>query len=88
MATGTLPRETDPVADMGKLLPHAGGRVQWVVWRVRTRNVHHTYADPAEGARVASAYGFPPLRDEWKAPQGIYYGRITYQGDLPGLWRL
>ncbi len=88
VASGTLPRETDPVADMGKLLPHAGGRAQWVVWRVRTRNVHHTYADPTEGARVASAYGFPPLRDEWKEPQGIYYGRIMYDGDLPGLWRL
>ena len=88
IASDTLPRETDPVADMGKLFPHAGGRVQWAVWRVRTRNVHHTYRDPAEGAKVASAYGFPPLRDEWKGPQGIYYGRITYDRDLPGLWRL
>ena len=60
MATGTLPRETDPVADMGKLLPHAGGRVQWVVWRVRTRNVHHTYDDPAEGARGGERLRLPP----------------------------
>ena len=88
VATDTLPRETYPVADMGKLLPHAGGATQWLVWRVRTRNVHHTYRDPAAGAKVASAYGFPPLREEWKGPQGIYYGRITYDRDHPGLWRL
>lgn len=88
IAAGALPAETDPVADMAKLLPHAGGDSQYVVWRVRTRNVMHNYDDLIAGAKVATAYGVPPLRDEWKPAQGIYYGRLRYDRAYPGRWSL
>ena len=86
VARGILPAETCPTVDMCKLLPHTGGREQWLLWRVRTRNVMHGYKDLEEGAKVASAYGLPPIREEWKKPHGIYCGVIRYTHDLPGMW--
>ena len=83
---GLLPAETAPTVDMCKLLPHTGGREQFILWRVRTRNVMHKYTDLEEGRKVASAYGFPPIREEWKEPHGIYYGIIKYDRDYPGAW--
>ena len=60
---------------MCKLLPHMGGRRQYVLWRVRAKNVARAY-DP-----------LPPITDRQKAACGLHYGVITYTRDLPAVWK-
>lgn len=71
IAAGTLPRETGPRAEMCKLLPHTGGRRQYLIWRVRTKNVGHQYG------------GLPPVTEEQKERHGLYYAMIEYDRDYP-----
>ena len=65
--------ECDPGADMCKLMPHAGGRVQLLLHRVRTRALTIPYLQatvtPAELQAV-----------------GIYYEKVHYADDHPGCW--
>ena len=86
ITAGVLPEETIPTIDMCKLLPHGGGREQFFLHRVRTRNVSHTYTNLEEGAKVAKAYALPSIRDEWKEGQGIYYGVIRYPDEMEAAW--
>ena len=75
-AAGLLPQETVPRAEMCKLLPHAGGSSQYLVWRVRAMNVAHVYHD------------LPPVTPAWKEPHGIYYATLNYDAEYPGRWDL
>jgi hypothetical protein len=65
--------ECDPGADMCKLLPHAGGREQYIVHRVRTRALTIPYLEavvtPAELEAV-----------------GVYYEKAVYGEEYAGLW--
>lgn len=75
VASGTLPNSTIPRAEMCKLLPHMGGRSQYLVWRVRTKNVGHPYGTLC------------PVTPEMKDAHGLYYAVITYDRDVPGAWQ-
>jgi len=70
--------EHHPIVDMAKLLPHAGGRTQLLVHRVRS-----------VGMRVAQAdMGGPPRQltaDDFDAT-AIYWAKINYTEEFPGLW--
>lgn len=74
VASGTLPNATMPRAEMCKLLPHMGGRSQYLVWRVRTKNVGHSYGSLC------------PVTPEMKEAHGLYYAVITYDRDYPAAW--
>ena len=87
VAEGILPEETYPTLDMPKLLPAIEGREQYLLWRIRTRNVKHKYINLEKGRKVASAYGLPPICDEWKSKHGIYYAVINYATEFAGDWR-
>ncbi len=68
-------KESVPRVDMGKLLPHMGGRVQHVLHRVRTKSVNFT----ANTKAVINA--------EEKACSGIYHARVTWSENPPAAWR-
>jgi len=72
--SNTLPNETIPRGEMAKVLPHAGGDRQFVVWRVRTKNIGHPYS------------GLPPVTDGWKAAHGLYHAEIVYEREYPPAW--
>jgi hypothetical protein len=74
VGSGTLPNATIPRAEMCKLLPHMGGREQYVVWRVRTKNVGVQYGS------------LTPLTPEMKEVHGLYYAVITYDREYRGTW--
>ena len=77
VGAGHFPVATSPKSEMCKLLPHAGGREQFLLWRIRVMNV-------AEDGY----HGLPAVSDEMKEPHGIYYARLCYTDDFPGLWEL
>jgi hypothetical protein len=63
---------------MCKLLPHAGGRSQFLVHRVRTCAMRVKQAD--YGSRIR-----PLTPDDFDAT-AIYYARVNYTEDLPAEW--
>lgn len=66
--------EAFPVVDQAKIFPHAGGNSQIVGHRLRTFAVKDT------------AYsGLAPNDREMEAA-GIYYSKIQYDREYPGLW--
>jgi hypothetical protein len=67
-------RESGPVADMAKVLPHTGGREQMILHRVRTTAI----GVPNPDRRVAN--------DAEKRAQGIYAARIIYDDAYPDAW--
>ena len=66
--------EAVPIVDQAKLIPHSGGRVQYIVHRVRTMAL-----DVPRPSVCANA--------EEKAAAGIYYEQITYAEDVSPLWQ-
>ena len=74
-----VPIELDhgPIVDMPKLLPHAGGRVQTLVHRVRSSYLRANDPD----------YGPPRImtEDDFDST-AIYHARVHYAEDLPGAW--
>jgi hypothetical protein len=73
-----LPGDLDsgPFVDMAKLLPHAGGRRQCLLFRVRTCALDTN--DPADG--------FRPFREGEFAATGIHAASLPHSGDWPGEW--
>ena len=67
--------EHGPVVDMCKLLPHAGGRVQYLVHRVRPAPIAYPIRN------------LPAVNEEEMACAGIYYEKIHYSEDYPALWK-
>jgi hypothetical protein len=74
---GLFKPESTPKSEMCKLLPHTGGREQFLLWRCRVQNI-------AE----AGYKGHTAITPEMKVPHGIYCARVRYSEDLPGLWAL
>jgi len=66
-------RECDPGVDMCKLMPHAGGRVQYLVHRVRTRALTIPYLEAVVTPEELQAVG-------------IYYEKVHYADDHPARW--
>ncbi len=73
---GLFKPEMTPKSEMCKLLPHAGGREQYLLWRCRVMNLE-----------VSGPKG-PAITEEMKEPHGIYYARVRYTEDLPARWDL
>ena len=69
-----LRRKARPVADMTKLLPHAGGRSGLVVHRVRTGAINYAANTPTA------------VNAAEKAIHGVYAALIRYREDYPGIW--
>jgi hypothetical protein len=67
-------KESVPRVDMGKLLPHMGGRVQHLLHRVRTKSINHAANTKAV------------ITPEEKACSGVYHATVTYDRDLPPAW--
>ncbi len=72
--SGLLEAAWVPRLDMGKLLPHMGGRTQVFLHRVRVKGVLHAYGS------------LPPITEEQKSKCGIYAARLTYAEDYPPAW--
>jgi len=70
-----IPREQMPRIDMAKLLPHAGGSVQYLVHRARSKATN----DHRKTGKVIS--------QAEKDASGIYYAKVHYTEDLPGTWQ-
>ncbi len=61
--------------DMCKLLPHTGGDVQWLAHRVRTASINSVN------------YTGVAINEAEKNACGIYYARLLYERNQPGLWQ-
>ena len=74
-----IPHEHGPIADMAKLLPHAGGRIQKLIHRVRTCAMAVKEAD----------YGGPPhqLTEDDFIDTAVYHADMTYTEEQPASWR-
>ena len=70
-----IPVESRPTCDMAKLLPHAGGKEQIIVYRVRSG----TNNDPSHTGAVIT----PPEKET----AGIYYAAVQYAEAHPGVWQ-
>jgi hypothetical protein len=70
-----IPQAQVPRVDMAKLLPHAGGRAQCLVHRVRSKATHDARKT---GKAISQAE---------KDASGIYHARLCYTEEFPGLWR-
>jgi hypothetical protein len=69
--------EHHPIVDMPKLLPHAGGKTQTLVHRVRSAALMSN--DPDYGGRRMTPDDF--------GATGIYYAKAQYDVEYPGVWR-
>jgi hypothetical protein len=74
-------KEASPKIDMCKLLPHNGGREQYLAYRVSIRAFNFPYV--GSGGLVA---GIPLANAEEKGACAIYYSKIHYAEALPGFW--
>lgn len=72
-----VPLEKSPLVDMCTLAPHAGGREQVFMHRVRTAGLFNN--DPVRG--------HTPMTPECFNATGIYWGVLRYDGDQPPTWR-
>lgn len=73
-----IPHEHEPLADMVKLLPHAGGRTQKLIHRTRTCAMAVKEADYSSRIR--------PMTDGDFRGTGMYHADVNYTEDLPGTW--
>jgi len=62
------------IVDFGKLLPHSGGKTQWILHRLRSPMLN----DPNRPERKLTA---PEIE-----ASGIYAAKIHYQEEWPGVW--
>ena len=70
-----IPEDDLPKCEMAKVLPHAGGTSQVVLHGIYPRSVNQPYLT----GRVADSEG--------KKHTGIYYARLHYDRDIPGVWQ-
>lgn len=75
--------EARPMIDMCKLLPHAGGRTQWIVHRVHIAAVNH-----ARESSSGIVRHIPPATAVEKGACAIAYAKVTYTADFPSRWVL
>jgi hypothetical protein len=67
--------ECVPRVEMGKLLPHMGGKIQYFVHRIRTKSINH----PANTKAI--------MNEAEKKCSGIYSEKIIYREDHPPCWQ-
>lgn len=74
-------KEAMPKVDMCKLLPHCGGKVQYLLHRISVTSMFHEHVH-----KEPVPWIFPPINEEEKNCCGIYYAKITYKEDYPAPW--
>jgi hypothetical protein len=60
--------------DFAKVLTHAGGNKQTVIFRLKTFNLNHLSGST------------PPMNEEQLKVCGLYHAEITYDQDYPACW--
>jgi hypothetical protein len=73
-----IPHEHEPLADMIKLLPHAGGTTQTLIHRVRTCALAVTHADYPSRIR--------PLTPGDFSGSALYHASVRYDQPYPSQW--
>ena len=73
-----IPEDHGPLADMIKLLPHAGGSTQTLIHRVRTCAMAVKEADYTSRIR--------PLTEGDFTGTAIYHAKVHYSESYPGAW--
>ena len=68
-----------PLVDMAKLLPHTGGRTQYLVHRVRSVGMRFEEADYGGKLKLLT-------NDDFHAT-AIYYAKVHYDQSYPGTWQ-
>ena len=61
--------------DQVKLVPHSGGRIQWIFHRTRSAFI-----------KVPWTRKMLTIQEEDKELSGTYHARITYTDEYPGVW--
>lgn len=79
--------ESEPIADMAKVLPHSGGRTQWLVHRFRTESINYRRERPASTNPEPQFRISPAVTEHERDAHGIYLARIDYDQDWPDEWR-
>jgi hypothetical protein len=79
-----IERKAGPVCDMGKVLPHTGGKEQFILHRVRSCSFRNR--EPKESLSQWVPYELPVLTDEELDAIGIYAAKIHYSEDCPAMW--
>ena len=74
-------REARPMIDMCKLLPHGGGRTQWIVHRVHVAASNH----PRQSLS-GPVQQLPRISDQEKGSCAIHYAKVTYAEAFPSRW--
>ncbi|MDZ4803155.1 MAG: hypothetical protein SGI92_33770 [Bryobacteraceae bacterium] len=78
--------ESEPIADMCKLLPHSGGSTQWIAHRFRTESINYRRERPASTNPEPQFQISPAVTDHEREAHGIYLARIDYGDSFPDVW--
>lgn len=80
--------EAMPKVDMGKLLAHGGGAVQYAVHRVSLQSLNYDHFHPKEGFwnENPQPWTFPALNEREKGACAIYYAKVHYTEPQPPAW--
>ncbi|MBL9215943.1 MAG: hypothetical protein JNG83_10750 [Opitutaceae bacterium] len=78
--------ESEPIADMCKVLPHSGGSSQWLVHRFRTESINYRRERPASTNPEPQFRVSPAVTDDERALHGIYIARLNLDGSYPDVW--
>lgn len=78
--------QAEPIADMCKLLPHAGGSTQWIVHRFRTESINFRRDRPASTNPEPQFRISPAVTETERALHGIYLARLDYGTGFPDEW--
>lgn len=78
--------ESEPIADMCKLLPHSGGNSQWMVHRFRTESIDFRRERPASTNPEPQFQISPAVTEHEREAHGIFLARIDYGESYPDPW--
>ncbi|MBL9214153.1 MAG: hypothetical protein JNG83_01625 [Opitutaceae bacterium] len=78
--------ESEPIADMCKLLPHSGGSSQWIAHRFRTESIDFLRERPASTNPEPQFRVSPAVSDHEREAHGIYLARLDYGESHPDPW--
>lgn len=78
--------ESEPIADMCKVLPHHGGRTQWIVHRFRTESIDYRRERPASTNPEPQFQVSPAVTEAERDAHGIYLAKLDLAAAAPDPW--
>ena len=78
--------DSEPIADMCKVLPHSGGKTQWVVHRFRTESIDYRRERPASTNPEPHFQISPAVTESEREAHGVYLARLDYDESYPDGW--